>query len=360
EDAIPVVPLGLDYAGGRPGGAAIKQAGYDFVVRYLSDGGPGLPGKLLTPSEADDLRANSVDIVSNWETTADRALAGHDAGVADAQAALAQVLACGGRRDRPIYFSVDFDAAESQQVAINDYLFGAGTVLPGYVGVYGGYWVVSRALDAGAATWGWQTVAWSGSNIEPRRNLYQRAGTVTVNGVDCDVNEAHTTDYGQWSYQSDQVVWQRIWTELTGEEDTMATADDVEAQLVDPNSQITLYDGASKATGQSFDAWQSGSVREWLSRLCWDLLRFEPAADVGREGSPAEGVRMGLRDAVSRILFEATLWLPRVSYKAAKADSGKQTVLGHAINASSFGAFNAEVLARIATKLGVDISDLTS
>src|SRR5262245_41232357 len=99
--------FGLDYAAGRPGGAAIRAAGFDFVVRYLSPGGPTLPGKLLTPEEADDLRANGVSIASNWETSATRMLAGFDAGVLDAQAALAQVLRCGGRTDRPIYFAAD-------------------------------------------------------------------------------------------------------------------------------------------------------------------------------------------------------------------------------------------------------------
>jgi hypothetical protein len=57
--------FGLDYAAGRPGGAVIRAAGFDFVVRYLSDGGLTLPGKLLTPAEADDLRADRVSIVSN-------------------------------------------------------------------------------------------------------------------------------------------------------------------------------------------------------------------------------------------------------------------------------------------------------
>jgi hypothetical protein len=90
--------FGLDYAAGRPGGAVIRAAGFDFVVRYLSDGGLTLPGKLLTPAEADDLRADRVSIVSNWETTAARMLDGH--GIVDARAGLAQVLHCGGRRDR--------------------------------------------------------------------------------------------------------------------------------------------------------------------------------------------------------------------------------------------------------------------
>jgi hypothetical protein len=191
---------GLDYAGGRPGGSAIAAAGFDFVVRYLSSGGPGLPGKLLTPGEADDLRANAVDIVSNWETTATRMLDGYQAGVEDATAALAQVLACGGRKDRPIYFSADWDSTAQQQAAIDDYLRGAAWVLGvENVGIYGGYWSVSRALDNGTAKWAWQTDAWSGGNLDPRINLHQRIGFVWVGGVECDQNEALTTDYGQWS-----------------------------------------------------------------------------------------------------------------------------------------------------------------
>ncbi|GAB3211366.1 DUF1906 domain-containing protein [Nocardia tengchongensis] len=192
--------LGLDYAGGRPNAAEIRSCGYGFVVRYLSDGGPGLPGKLLTPDEADALRAAGVDIVANWETTADRMLDGHDAGVSDATAALAQVLACGGRRDRPIYFSADFDAAPEQQDAINEYLRGAGEVLgPQWVGIYSGYWPVSRALDAGAVRWAWQTDAWSGGNVEARAQLHQRIEQVDIDGVSCDVNESRADDYGQWS-----------------------------------------------------------------------------------------------------------------------------------------------------------------
>ncbi|KZM70749.1 DUF1906 domain-containing protein [Nocardia terpenica] len=192
--------LGLDYAAGRPSPDAIKAAGYDFVVRYLSDGGPGLPGKLLTPAEADALRATGIDIVANWETTADRMLDGYPAGVYDATLALAQVIACGGRGDRPIYFSADFDATPDQQGPIDDYLRGAASVLgPGNVGIYGGYWPVSRALDNATARWAWQTDAWSGSNRDPRAHLHQRIQQVTVDGITCDVNEALTDDFGQWS-----------------------------------------------------------------------------------------------------------------------------------------------------------------
>lgn len=197
---------GLDYAGGIPGGAAIAAAGYRFVCRYLASGGPGLPGKLLTPAEADDLRANGIDIVSNWETTADRMLDGYEAGRSDAQAALNQALACGGSASRPIYFSADFDATPEQQTPINAYLQGAATVLgTNNVGIYGGYWPVSRALDAGAATWGWQTQAWSGGNQDPRINILQNVslGYAYVNGVECDIDQSLTADFGQWSLGGD-------------------------------------------------------------------------------------------------------------------------------------------------------------
>ncbi|GAA4394681.1 DUF1906 domain-containing protein [Tsukamurella soli] len=195
---------GLDYAGGRPEPADIAAAGVGFVCRYLSDGGAALPGKQLLPGEADALRAAGIDIVSNWETTADRMLDGYSAGVADANAAIRQVLSCGGRSDRPIYFSADFDATPAQQTPIDAYLQGCASVLgPANVGVYGGYWVVSRALNDGVAAYAWQTQAWSGGQQDQRIAILQdnEAGYADVDGVQCDVDWALTTDYGQWSYR---------------------------------------------------------------------------------------------------------------------------------------------------------------
>ena len=244
--------IGLDYAGGRPGGAAIRAAGYDFVVRYLSDGGPSLPGKLLTPAEANDLRANGISIVSNWETTANRMLDGYVAGVHDASVALGQVLACGGRFDRPIYFSVDFDATEADQVPIDDFLRGAASILGAQnVGIYGGYWPLRRALDNKTAVWAWQTDAWSGGNVERRRNMHQRLRQVRVGGVMCDENEAFTTDFGQWDYNPAQPPPQEE-PDVTPEQDAILR--DIQTQLRGPNlggwpqlGNRTLVDGLAAA-----------------------------------------------------------------------------------------------------------------
>jgi hypothetical protein len=199
--------LGLDFASGRPGAANVISAGYGFVCRYLSSGGPGLPGKQLLPWEADDYRNHGVDIVANWETTADRMKYGRSAGAADATMALAQVLACGGSANRPIYFSADWDAREAEQGLIDEYLRGAASVIGvEQVGIYGGYWPVKRALDAGTARWAWQAQAWSGGNVDPRIHILQKnnAGYAWVGGVECDINQAMTTDFGQWSYQGDE------------------------------------------------------------------------------------------------------------------------------------------------------------
>ncbi|MFF0489852.1 DUF1906 domain-containing protein [Nocardia sp. NPDC004068] len=219
--------FGLDYAAARPGGSAIRAAGYDFVVRYLTPGGPTLPGKQLTPEEAADLRAHGVSIAATWETTATRMLEGYPAGVTDARAGLEQVLRCGGGPDRPIYFSADFDATAEQQAAINAYLDGAASVLGrANVGIYGGYWPVSRALDAGTARWAWQTVAWSGGNLEPRRQLSQTGQQVLVAGVVCDVNKAEAEEFGQWD------VIEREDSDVTPEQDAILR--DVQTQLRGP------------------------------------------------------------------------------------------------------------------------------
>lgn len=197
-------PKGLDYAGGRITGADLAANGISFVCRYLSDGGPGLPGKQLLPDEFTDLQTNNIGVVFNWETTADFMRGGAPQGTQDAQTALAYIQSLPGMAgaNPVIYFSADFDATPDDQVPINAYLQAAAQVLGGvqFVGIYGGYWPVSRALDAGVATFAWQTQAWSGGNLTSQVNIVQNnnAGYMTISGVECDVNEAHTTDFGQW------------------------------------------------------------------------------------------------------------------------------------------------------------------
>lgn len=193
--------LGVDYSVSRPGAAALKAAGYTFACRYLAAGSAKNAAKALTKAEADQLRAGGIDLVSNWEVATNAALKGRAQGIADAKAAAAKHVAAGGPVTRPIYFSVDFDATEAQQTAINAYFDGVISVIGlARAGAYGGYWVVSRLFDAGKIRWGWQTYAWSGGHWDTRAQLRQVKNGITVNGADCDRNEAHADDFGQWGY----------------------------------------------------------------------------------------------------------------------------------------------------------------
>jgi hypothetical protein len=196
-------PQGLDYAGGYIGGADLAAAGITFVCRYVASGGTELPDKQLTADEFVDLTNNGIQVVFNWEAGAANALNGAPQGTADALAALTNIRALPGAPTFPVvYFSVDFDATPANQTLINAYLQAAAVVLggPQYVGIYGGYWPLSRALDAGVCNWAWQTEAWSGGNVDARINIMQRnsLGYTTIDGVQCDIDEAHTTNFGQY------------------------------------------------------------------------------------------------------------------------------------------------------------------
>lgn len=189
-----VYARGIDYAWQHPDPAAIKAAGYDFVCRYYSRD----PSKNLTRAEADALAAAGLWIVGNWEYYADDALGGYAAGVANAELARSLADACGQPAARPIYGSDDWDVTPAQEAIVTEYLRGWDSVLGvGEVGEYAGFYPLRVQRDAGVTSWEWQPTAWSGGQWEPRVNIRQ-TGSVMVGGVQADVNEAWTADYGQW------------------------------------------------------------------------------------------------------------------------------------------------------------------
>ncbi len=188
--------FGLDWAYGDMSVAALRAVGADFIGRYAST--PGNP-KNLTAAEAQEMSNAGIDILLVFETTAERALAGREAGRTDATSAEAQASAVGMPEGRPIFFAVDFDADPQQQGAIDDYFRGVASVLGlNGTGAYGGYWVIKRLFDAGLVRWGWQTYAWSGGNWDARAHVRQFSNGHTVGGVDCDYDHGLGKDFGQW------------------------------------------------------------------------------------------------------------------------------------------------------------------
>ena len=214
--------LGLDYSAGRIPGAAIRDAGYGFVMRYLWF--PGQQHAFLTADEALDLRAAGIAIGPIFESTASRAAQGWDAGVADANTAVEQLEAVGAPTDQVIYFTIDFDAAEDVQGAINDYFRGAASVVGvDRVGCYGGFWPLSRVFNRRLTRYGWQTLGWSGGNREQRAALYQNGKRTSIAEIDCDVNEL-TGPAGLWGQEGGETMsFKEV---LTGDNGYQATAED--------------------------------------------------------------------------------------------------------------------------------------
>lgn len=183
---------GVDCSFSRPGPAALKAAGRSFIGRYLwyNTASKGISG-----AEYNLYVSNGVAVFLIYEEDGQELKGGYGAGVAVAQKA-EQYRNQQGIPALPIYFCVDFDAAESQQGAINAALQGAASVI-GHdrTGLYAGYWVVKRAFDAGVIKYGFQTYAWSGGNWDSRAQIQQYRNGQNING---DVDFCRTTadDFG--------------------------------------------------------------------------------------------------------------------------------------------------------------------
>lgn len=186
----------LDYSAGFPGALAIVRAGFVGAVRYI-----GFPkrSKCTSAAELDDFSRNGLGMALVFEDTDTSWRGGWTAGKAGAQLAHSHADQIGFPKGRPIYMAVDQDAVTEPNFAVMlDYLLGAGSVLggPQGTGVYGEADVIDRARTGGVASWYWQTAAWSHGR-HTSAHLYQRIGSVSVGGIDCDVNDVLALDWGQ-------------------------------------------------------------------------------------------------------------------------------------------------------------------
>ena len=188
---------GIDYSWARPGGSAIKNAGKKFVVRYLWEDGEG--GKGLDAGELRDLLAHGLEIVLVYQAGTNTVLGGFNVGVAQAQAAQREINRLGLPKNSVVYFAADWDANAGQQAAINDFLNGAASIIGRErVGIYGSADVMQRTMESKAATWFWQTYAWSRGRVQEGIHLYQYLNGQNLNGA-VDYNRTSLENYGQVS-----------------------------------------------------------------------------------------------------------------------------------------------------------------
>lgn len=183
---------------------AVKDAGLAFVGRYL------VPPKLytrksLTAEEAKIITDAGLRLLTVWETTANRAKSGYDAGVVDG----AEARQCAQAINMPttgiIYFAVDFEATDADMLSVTEYLRGARQSTKEYeIGVYGSYKVVESIRLTGICKAYWQCVGWSYGKESLIRNVYQSQWNKKVAGLSVDINECSDMDRaGIWTYYTE-------------------------------------------------------------------------------------------------------------------------------------------------------------
>jgi Domain of unknown function (DUF1906) len=286
----------VDYSTARPAMTQLKDAGVTAVGRYLGwDGMPGYQdtGKNLSGAEAKELLAAGMAIFLSFEYAADAAAQGETQGRADGTLAMSQLTALGAPPTMCVYFAVDYDIPDYdpglEDTAANA-LAKLGPVglyfqainalkLPYEIGVYGGYYAVKRVLDAGLATKSWQTVAWSGGQMDPRVVLYQTAATPPFPGADADVRENGITveDFGQWPRPGDPPP-------VTVTPDTpvkaVATENTKETSML--HISVTAPKGADWVGTRTFLVWSTGQAPVWIPDEQSEkaIAAVIPAADV--------------------------------------------------------------------------------
>jgi hypothetical protein len=186
--------FGVDVAWGAPSIAALKDAGVQFICRYLSFD----PSKNLTAAEVRAYHGAGIEVVCIWEGTALEAEQGTAIAAADAQRAIALARELGMPPGRPIYFAVDGEATLAE---VRAYFAELSRVVPlnhYEVGAYGSVRLVRELFDAGLIRFGWQTYAWSLGQWEPRAQLRQYSNGHTIDGVGVDYDRSVDSDFGQW------------------------------------------------------------------------------------------------------------------------------------------------------------------
>jgi hypothetical protein len=166
--------IGFDFSYSKPNAAAMADAGYEFLIGYLSYN----PAKNLSRHQMRAYRNAGIKVGLVWETSEGRALAGRAAGRRDGRAAERQANALGYPVHAVIFFAVDKDTDRSDRPAIRAYAeaFSLATRRP--VGIFGEADVLDHFVrpGKGPVLYGWQTRAWSHGRVSKKADLFKRVG----------------------------------------------------------------------------------------------------------------------------------------------------------------------------------------
>ncbi len=179
--------------------ACLEQAGIGFIGRYYSRT-TQIEGKKLTQSEAQLISQSGLLIVAVYEDgPTSYSYFSAARGTQDAQTAIEQAEAIGQPKGTPIYFTVDYNATQSDVDGnITAYFQAVNQALGGLyaVGVYGSGLTCMTILGAQLATFGWlsQSTGWTGYSNFSTWNIKQ-GPEHSVCGLNSDLDDGHG-DFG--------------------------------------------------------------------------------------------------------------------------------------------------------------------
>ncbi len=185
---------GVDYSYDHPDTRKLVADEVKFVCRYLT-GSTG--AKALTAAELTHLHSIGLGVVLTFENSANRAMGGYVAGVADAHDANTLMRRLAISTQQAVYFAVDWDVQPHELPTVLEYVRGLTSVRGvNATGIYGGIHVISYLLDNKAIGFAWQTYAWSAGRWEPRNNIEQYHNGVTQYGGNVDLDRSMTPHFG--------------------------------------------------------------------------------------------------------------------------------------------------------------------
>lgn len=201
------IASGLDAAWEFPSKSGLEQwkaAGGVVVSSYLSYDA----SKDWTPDRIKLVHSLDLGAEMNFEYYAQRALEGHDAGLADGKKARSEIHALySGVGYKPksrlmVPASVDFDTTPSEYDAIDAYLkgFQKGLTTEFGAGDYGEYDLVIHTAKAGTSHMEWQTYAWSNGKFAAGvADFYQWRNSQHVGGASVDFDQViNAAKMGAW------------------------------------------------------------------------------------------------------------------------------------------------------------------
>lgn len=220
----------------------LKKNGMDFVMRYFV---PVSMSKSLTPDEVNSAHAAGIALGLVYETTANRALQGHPAGVADAKTVNGLINEFRPPHGTAIYFAVDCDVPPALHPTISAYFIGIKSELDYRykIGVYGGRRILGfLEASSDTCTHYWSAYAWK-YGIAGEYNISQLTASTPFGHLVIDHDEAASLK-GFWE---GKMTGKDIYLELKQYLDTVedtAIDDTTVRKLLEDARILNIWDGS--------------------------------------------------------------------------------------------------------------------